>query len=75
MRKTACANRGQNAKWPKPEDDIFKWIQGHRQNGIGINTKMIQILAHKLALQWNLTDFESGVTSYYRFMKHHGLSM
>ena len=27
MRKTKCANRGLNAKWPKVEDDILKWIQ------------------------------------------------
>jgi hypothetical protein len=52
MRKTKCANRGLNAKWPKLEDDVLKWIQRHRQNGIGINTKMIQIHAC-LALQSN----------------------
>jgi hypothetical protein len=33
MRKTKCANRGLNAKWPKLDDDVLKWIQGHRQNG------------------------------------------
>ena len=32
-----------NAKWAKLEDDIFKWIQGHCQNGIGINIKTIEI--------------------------------
>ena len=48
IRNTKCANRGLNAKWPKL-DDIFKWIQGHHQNGIGINTKIIQIHARKLA--------------------------
>jgi hypothetical protein len=39
MRKTKCANRGPNANWPKLEDDVLKWIQGHRQNDIGINKK------------------------------------
>jgi hypothetical protein len=53
----------------------LKWIQGHHQNGIGINTKMIQIHARNLALQWNLTDFKGGVGWCYRFMKRHGLSM
>jgi hypothetical protein len=53
----------------------LKWIQGHRQNGIGINTKMIQIHARNLALQWNLTDFKGGVDWCYRFMKRHGFSM
>ena len=27
MRKTKCANRGLNAKLPKLEDDVLKWIQ------------------------------------------------
>ena len=61
MRKTKCANRGLNTKWPKLEDDLFKQIQEHRQNGIGINTKVIQIHACKLVLHWNLTDFKDGV--------------
>jgi hypothetical protein len=69
MRKTKYANRGLNAKWPKLEDDVLKWIQGHRQNGTGINTKMIQIHARTLALQWNLTDFKGGVGWCYRLMK------
>jgi hypothetical protein len=29
MRKTKCANRGLTVKWPKLEDHVFKWIQGH----------------------------------------------
>ena len=36
---------------------------------------MVQIHAHKLALQWNLTDLKSGVGWCYRFMKRHGLGM
>ena len=27
MKKTKCANRGLNTKWPKLEVDVFKWIE------------------------------------------------
>ena len=68
MRKTKCANRGLNAKWPILEDNIFKWFQEHRQNGMEINTNIIQKHTHKLALQRKLTDFKGGVGWCYRFM-------
>jgi hypothetical protein len=39
MRKTKCTNRGLNAKWPKLEDGVLKWIQGHHQNTLELIQK------------------------------------
>jgi hypothetical protein len=53
---------GKSAKWPELEVNILKWVEGHRQNGFAVTTKMIPTHSLKLYHDHNIEDFESGPT-------------